>query len=60
MAVRLYQKRWKHFQRQIGYPLYGPWYHPSFTLWFLRRNAILIPIAPDANPDYIRVTIDVN
>jgi hypothetical protein len=31
----------------IGEPVWAR-YNPPFTLWFLRRNEILIPVAPAA------------
>jgi hypothetical protein len=43
--------------RRIGDPIWAR-YNPPFTPWFLRRNEILIPIAPDANPDIAQMPKD--
>ena len=43
----------------VGDPIWAR-YNPPFTPWFLRRNEILIPIAPDANQDTDQVPINAN
>jgi hypothetical protein len=43
--------------RRIGDPIWAR-YNPPFTPWFLRRNEILIPISPDANPDIAQMPKD--
>jgi hypothetical protein len=41
----------------VGDPIWAR-YNPPFTPWFLRRNEILIPVAPDENQDTDQANID--
>ena len=41
----------------VGDPTWAR-YNPPFTPWFLRRNEILIPVAPDENQDTDQANID--
>lgn len=41
----------------VGDPIWAR-YNPPFTPWFLRRNEILIPVAPDDNQDTDQANID--
>ena len=41
----------------VGDPIWAR-YNPPFTPWFLRRNEILIPVAPDENQDTDQSNID--
>jgi hypothetical protein len=41
----------------VGDPIWAR-YNPPFTPWFLRRNEILIQVAPDENQDMDQANID--